>query len=234
MKVAIPYFVDIYLMEYLNRNMTDETILLFHSFIGITVFTTGLLQIVLKKGGKLHIMIGQVYLYGWLILLVSGAYLGGLLITIIGLFGFYFALTGTRIGHLKNNAMRLFEKIIFVSGGICAIVMLYYAVTLFLKGENSFSIIFAIFGGLFLFATTKDIFKYALHKPLEKQIYGKLDWYFEHFKRMCISFIAAVTAFTTIQNLFKNNTANFLVPTLVGIILISIANKSYKKKFLKQ
>jgi hypothetical protein len=108
--------------------------------------------------------------------------------------------------------------------------MLYYAVTLFLKGEKSYSIIFTVFGGLFLFQTVQDISKYILDKPLKKQIYGKSDWYFEHFTRMCISFIAAVTAFTSIQNLFKNNTLNFLMPTVVGVVLINLATKSYKKK----
>jgi len=31
----------------------------------------------------------------------------------------------------------------------------------------------------------------------------------------------------------KNNTANFLTPTLIGTILIIIATKFYKKKLLK-
>ena len=57
--------------------------------------------------------------------------------------------------------------------------------------------------------------------------------YFEHIIRMSISFIAAVTAFASIQNVFQNNTVNFLLPTLIGVILISLAIKSYKKKLLK-
>ena len=213
--------------------MTKESILFLHSIIGVIIFITGFLQIILKKGGKRHIILGQVYLYSWLILLISGAYLGGLLITVIGVFGFYFTLTGSRIGRLKNKIVGLFEKVIFLLGGFIAILMLYCSITLFLRGEKSFSIIFAVFGGIFLFTTIKDILKYIFNKQVDKQVYGKLDWYFEHFKRMCISFIAAVTAFTSIQNVFKNNTANFLIPTLIGTILIIIATNSYKKKLLK-
>lgn len=213
--------------------MTNEMILLIHSIIGVLIFVTGFLQIVLKKGGKLHRNLGQVYLYGWLLLLISGAYLGGLLMTIVGVFGFYFALTGARIGNLKNRKIGLLEKTIFVLGAIVSILMLYYAINLYFKGAESLVIIFGVFGGIFLFTTIKDVFKYVLNKPLEKQAYGKLDWYFEHFKRMCISFIAAVTAFVSIQDVFKNNTANFLIPTLIGTILIIIATKFYKKKLLK-
>ena len=111
--------------------------------------------------------------------------------------------------------------------------MLYYSATLFLKDQNSFAIIFAVFGGIFLFTTVQDISKYIFKKPLKKQVYGKLDWYFEHFKRMLISFIAAVTAFTSIQNIFRDNTMNFLMPTVIGTVLIIIVTKTYKKKLLK-
>ena len=208
-------------------------ILTVHAIIGILIFITGSLQILLKKGGKLHRVLGQIYLYSWLLLLISGAYLGGPLITIVGIFGFYFALTGARIGSMKNKNIGLLEKIIFVSGTVVATLMLYNAASLYFNGEQSFAIIFAVFGGIFLFTTAKDVFKYVLNKPLEKQIYGKLDWYFEHFKRMCISFIAAITAFVSIQDVFKNNTANFLIPTFIGTILIVIATKFYKKKLLQ-
>ncbi len=213
--------------------MTKESILLLHSAFGVIVFASGLLQILLKKGGKVHRVIGQVYVYSWLVLLISGAFLGGVMITTVGIFGFYFALTGARIGHLKNNAITLFEKIIFAFGGLIALSMLYYSSVLFLKGDLSFSIILGVFGSIFLLTTTQDIAKYIFNKPLKKQIYGKQDWYFEHLTRMCISFIAAVTAFTSIQNVFNNNTANFLVPTAVGVILINLATKSYKNKLIK-
>lgn len=210
--------------------MTREHILLIHSILGIIVFATGLLQIILKKGGNRHKVVGWVYLYSWLILLISGAYLGGLLITIVGIFGFYFALTGSRIAHLKLNAITLFDKIVFALGGLAALSLLYYSVELYFKGDISFSIIFLVFGGLFTMVSVQDISKYIFNKPVKKQVYGNLDWYFEHFTRMSISFIAAVTAFTSIQNVFGNNTLNFIMPTIIGTILINIATKSYKKK----
>jgi len=213
--------------------MNNEIILLIHTTLGVVVFGTGILQILLKKEGARHRIVGQIYLYSWLFLLISGAFLGGLLITIVGVFGFYFALTGARIGRLKNKPITWFEKVIFLIGGLSAIALVYYAVVLYLKGQQSWAIILTVFGGLFLKDTISDISKYILNKPLTKQKYGKSDWFFEHFKRMSISFIAAVTAFTSIQNVFKNNTLNFLMPTIIGIILIFLATKSYKRKLLK-
>lgn len=212
--------------------MNREIILQIHSILGVVVFITGLLQLLLKKEGARHRIIGQTYLGSWLFLLLSGAFLTGLIITVVGLFGFYFALTGARIGRLKNKAITWFEKSIFLSGGLSALVMIYYSVSLYIKGEQSWPIILAVFGGLFLWATLGDIFKYILNKPLKKQLYGKSDWIFEHFTRMSISFIAAVTAFTSIQNVFQNNTLNFLLPTVVGVILIRFATKAYAKKLV--
>lgn len=214
--------------------MTRETILLIHYFVGILIFATGLLQIILKKGGKTHRIVGQIYLYGWLFLLLTGAYLGGLLITIIGIFGFYFTLTGSRLGKLKGKPITIFDKIIIVIGLLISISMFVYAIRLYLKGDSSFSIIFAVFGGIFAFTTGKDFKTYIIKTTIQQSEYGKLEWYFEHFKRMYISFIAALTAFTSIQNVFKNNTLNFLLPALIGAIAIHFTKKSYEKKLLKK
>lgn len=213
--------------------MDRDIIVHIHAVLGTIVFVAGILQILLKKGGKIHIIVGQVYLYGWLLLLISGAYIGGAFITTIGIFGFYFALTGARIGHLKNKGVHLFEKAIFILGGLVALTMLFYSVNLFLKNQNSFAIIFAVFGSIFLFTTVEDIAKFIIGKPLRRQKYGKLDWYFDHLKRMFISFIAAVTAFTSIQNVFSDNTLNFLLPTAIGLVLIKLSIDKFKKKLIK-
>ncbi|RYY20081.1 MAG: hypothetical protein EOO04_20720 [Chitinophagaceae bacterium] len=82
--------------------MLKQSVLLIHSILGMVIFLTGVLQILQKKGGKWHRFTGRIYLHGWLRLLLSGAYLGGLLITVIGVFGYYFSLTGARIGQIKQ------------------------------------------------------------------------------------------------------------------------------------
>ena len=202
-----------------------------HAVSGAIVFIIGLLQIVLKKGGKIHQILGKLYLVSWLVLLVTGAYIGSLFIMMLGLFGFYYALTGTRISRLKNEPIQLFDKSIMILGAGTSLYMLYAAVRLYLNGNTSFAIIFSVFGLIFLNSTVQDILKYIYNRKWKKEDLGKMDWYFEHFTRMSISFIAAVTAFTSVQNVFQNNTVNFLAPTVIGTILIVWAKRSYKKKF---
>ena len=202
-----------------------------HAVSGAIVFIIGLLQIVLKKGGKIHQILGKLYLVSWLVLLVTGAYIGSLFIMMLGLFGFYYALTGTRISRLKNEPIQLFDKSIMILGAGTSLYMLYAAVRLYLNGNTSFAIIFSVFGLIFLNSTVQDILKYIYNRKWKKEDLGKMDWYFEHFIRMSISFIAAVTAFTSVQNVFQNNTVNFLAPTVIGTILIVWAKRFYKKKF---
>lgn len=213
--------------------MTRALILDIHSFIGILIFIIGVLQFILKKGGRLHVGLGKIYLYGWLVLLLSGAYLGGFLITLIGIFGFYFALTGSRIARLKNNPTQLVDKVVIGLSILVMCAIFYYAAVLFLAGDSSFGIIFTVFGLLFLLTLQKDVRKYIGMGPAIVKKYGNLDWYFEHLNRMSISFIAAVTAFTSIQDVFKNNTLNFLLPTVIGILFIAIAVKRLSNKLIK-
>ncbi|MCB0707088.1 MAG: hypothetical protein KDC34_17350 [Saprospiraceae bacterium] len=210
--------------------MARDLILQMHSFTGIAVFIIGLLQLVLKKGGKRHVILGQCYIFGWFALLLTGAYLGGPLITLIGIFGFYFALTGSRIAKLKNKDLQLFDKITILVSIVVMISILYYGIKLFAKGNTSAGIVFMVFGLLFLLTLQKDLRKYVGIGPTVQTKYGKLDWYFEHLNRMSISFIAAVTAFTSIQNVFRNNTLNFLLPTAIGLILITFFVKRLSKK----
>ncbi len=210
--------------------MTRETISQLHTLMGIVVFITGLLQIILKKGGKTHRIVGQTYTYTWLILLLTGAYLGSAVVAVIGLFGYYFALTGARIGQIKTNPVTHFDKIVFSIGGFITLTLLGFALYLFMQGSTSFAIISAVFGLISLNTSVKDITKYVLGKPVTQQKYGKQDWFFEHLIRMNASFIAAVTAFTSIQDVFKNNTLNFLLPTVIGTVLITFTVRFYKKK----
>jgi hypothetical protein len=212
--------------------MTREIVLQIHSVTGFLIFAIGLLQFILKKGGKIHVNLGKTYLFGWLLLLLTGAYLGGPLITLIGIFGFYFALTGSRIAKLKNSPFGLFDKIIIIVSALVMLAILYYGIKLLIFSDSSFGVIFLFFGLLFLLTIQKDIRKYIGIGPAITRKYGKLDWYFEHFNRMSISFIAAVTAFTSIQDVFKNNALNFILPTVIGIVLISIAAKRMSNKMV--
>ena len=77
--------------------MSHAQVVFVHSIFGALVFVIALLQLILKRGGKLHRMLGRTYFFSWLGLLLTGVYIGGLLFIILGIFGFYYVLTGVRL-----------------------------------------------------------------------------------------------------------------------------------------
>lgn len=211
--------------------MTHSQIVLVHSILGTLVFIIALLQLILKRGGKLHRILGRIYFFSWVGLLLTGAYIGSLLITIIGIFGFYYVLTGARFAMLKGKPVQLFDKGIMILGGLFALSLLGYAAKILMSNNQSFGIIALVFGLLFGMSTSQDIAKYILHKPLSKKDFGKMDWFFNHSSRMIISYIAALSAFASIQNVFGNTTANFLLPVVIGTAYMIYTEKKYIKEF---
>lgn len=208
-----------------------DQILSVHAILGGIIFIAGLLQFILKRGGKRHRILGRVYFYSWIGLLLTGAYLAELLITIIGIFGFYYVLTGTRFAMLKGQPVQLFDKVIMVAGGLFAISLLGYAAKILMSNNQSFGIISLVFGVLFGMSASQDISKYIFGKPLQKKNFGKMNWFFEHSGRMIVSYIAAISAFASIQNIFGNTTINFLAPVVLGTAYLMYTEKKYKKEF---
>lgn len=53
---------------------------------------------------------------------------------------------------------------------------------------------------------------------------------YEHYTRMYISYIAAITAFSAIQNIFGIALINWILPTVIGTLLIILTGRFYDKK----
>lgn len=202
-----------------------------HAISGFIIFFAGLLQILLKKGGNIHRLIGLVYVIAWCLLLPTGAVLGSPIITMFGLLGFYSTITGYRFGHKKNIDISLFDKSIIYIGMACGIITFLFAVYLFVKSNFTFGFITLFFAFIFLQNTIND-YKWFITKTKSFNISNaKMVWYFQHFNRMYASYIAAITAFTVIQNVFPLVWLNWTLPTVGGTLLLVLTNNFYKKKF---
>jgi hypothetical protein len=209
-----------------------ETLTLIHALSGFLVLISGLAQIIMKKGGKAHRTIGQIYFWSWIPLIATGAIIGSLLITFFGLLGFYMVFMGYRFGVKKSAEISAFDKVFISSFTLGALFLLVWGVSiLLLKDNKTFGIIAVFFGAIFTFVTIQDFLEYVLNKKLRKLRGHKMEWYFEHFGRMYISFMAAVTAFAVIQNIFFVTLLNWILPTIIGTALLIITNKRYFKKF---
>jgi hypothetical protein len=210
----------------------DNALKLIHALSGFIVLITGLAQIIMKKGGKAHRTIGQIYFWSWLPLIATGAIIGSLLITFFGLLGFYMVFTGYRFGVKKAVAISIFDKVFISSFTLGALFLFAWGVLILLLKENkTFGIIAVFFGAIFTFVTIQDFLEYVLNKKFRKLRGHKMEWYFEHYGRMYISFMAATTAFAAIQNIFFVELLNWILPTLIGTTLLIITNKRNFKKF---
>jgi hypothetical protein len=209
-----------------------EILKLTHALTGFVVLITGLAQIIMKKGGKAHRTIGQIYFWSWIPLIATGAIIGSLLITFFGLLGFYMVFMGYRFGVKKSAEISAFDKVFISSFTLGALFLLVWGVLiLLLKDNKTFGIIAVFFGAIFTFVTIQDFLEYVLNKKLRKLRGHKMEWYFEHYGRMYISFMAATTAFAAIQNIFFVELLNWILPTLIGTTLLIITNKRNFKKF---
>lgn len=211
--------------------LPKETLVQIHAFSGMIVFVVGLLQILLKKGGKLHVYLGWVYVATWTVLLITGGLVGHYMITMLGVFGYYYVLTGYRFGKLKKVPAQWFDKLLIGLGILVAIGILISGIRLLIGGNTNFGIIFVVFGGIFTWATVQDFRQFILDQRIDKLAGHKQFWFFEHFGRMYISYIAALTAFSALQNVFGVVVLNWLMPTVFAFVLIGGTKRYYIKKF---
>ncbi len=211
--------------------LSKEILIQIHGLSGIIVFIVGLLQILLKKGGKIHRYLGLIYVVTWFFLVLTGGLIGSYMILLLGVFGFYFVLSGYRFAKLKKIPTELFDKALIIVGILVGVWILISAVRLFILGNVTFGIIFTVFGLLFTFTTVQDYQQFILKQKKDKLFGLKQFWYFEHFGRMYISYLAALTAFSALQNVFGVELLNWVLPTVLGIILIAVTKRYYIKKF---
>ena len=208
----------------------DEFLRKGHAIVGTLVLVLGFLQIVLKKGGKYHRMMGVTYVICMTVVICSGIVIGSAMIGFIGAFGYYFCLTGFLFAHGKSNLKTSLQKSVVIAGALLNLYMLYFAIHTFMSGDINAGIIFSVFTFVFFTTSIPDVMQYVLLRPVEKMYNHKMNWYFEHMKRMYISYIMATTAFVVIQNIFPIMFLNWLLPTVLGAILIFISVRQHKSK----
>jgi len=208
-----------------------ETISLLHAIAGILIALTGLLQFVLRKGGKFHHVLGHIYFWSWAIVVSTGIYLGSLLIGFLGLLGWYMAATAYVFGIRRRNGSTLVLRIMIIVALLIAFFTLGWGIYLLFRGSMFFGAVSVFFGIVFLLNIRMDILEYIMGRLLRRTSASPLHWLFEHYGRMFISYIAAMTAFTVIQNVFPIGILNWLMPTFIGVAVLIGMNRYYYKKY---
>jgi uncharacterized membrane protein len=208
------------------------TIFLILHIVGGTIgLLSGTINIIRRKGDKYHRLAGKFFFYG---MLTAGVFSFALSILhpnyflfIVGVFTIYMVLTGERYLHLRGLASGQKPKItdwtltilMLVAGAAFVVFGIY---NLFRK--EPFSIPFIVFGILGLRMVSVDYQNYTGKSPL------KNAWLVTHLQRMTGAYIAALTAFLSVNVTVLPPFIIFILPTVLLFPVIYKWTKKFQVK----
>ena len=220
--------------------MKDKVTIIFNLFLllhivgGSLGLLAGLLNIVRKKGDKIHKLIGKVFYLAMLTAGFSSLILSCLhpnyFLFMVGIFTLYMVASGQHYLKLNQQGkpdsnligwgitfLMLLSGFLFVGIGILTLIK-----------SNFFGLVFLTFGSIGLLFVLQD-FKNFRNKSAVKNF-----WLLGHFQRMTGGFIAALTAFLVVNSQYFPDQIpsflNWLIPTVIFTPLIIKWSKHYEIK----
>lgn len=192
-----------------------------HAFLGGIGLITGIGNMAVKKGSKLHKRLGKVFAIAMIsscLIILPVACLPNhksLFLFLISLFTIYLVLIGTRALTFKSRKKLKAESsdlAISITMTVFSIFMICYGIYGFFNPVPD-NLLYIIFGGLGLFLTTKNFIFYRNFKTV------KTYWLTTHLTHMIAGLIASITAFI-VAGLKLWTVAAWVLPSVVGTIYI--------------
>ncbi|MGC4041579.1 MAG: DUF2306 domain-containing protein [Flavobacterium sp.] len=219
----------------MDTGLLFKILLIIHIIAGSIGLFTGTVNIIRKKGDKIHRLVGQFFLYGMLVNAVAGFVMSvlhkNMFLLIIAVFSFYLTASGQRFLSLRKLDKGQKPKTI---DWLLTIIMLLFALSFILYGvailmsRNSFGVVLLVFGLISILMARKDI------KVYRGNIKFKNYWLLMHIQRMTAGYIAAFTAFLVVNNTYLPGIAAWLLPTVILTPLIFYWSKKYAVKKTNQ
>lgn len=210
-----------------------KLILYLHIACGTLALLSGTINMVRKKGDKLHTQIGLVFLYSLLSTGFCSFVLAiihpSLFLFMVGVFTIHLVGTGQRYLSLKqlhnNQQAQLVDWALLAMMGITALVLLGYGVTYLVQG-SLFGLVYIVFGNLGLRSVYNDI------KNYQGKITNQNYWLVLHLQRMIGGYIAAITAFLVVNSKYFpdaiQGTILWLLPTIIFVPLMIVWSRKIK------
>jgi len=215
----------------MNMDIFHFTLLL-HIATGTIALVIAPLAMATVKGGLWHRRWGKIFFWAMAGVALSATVMcfirTGLFLFLVAIFSFYFGLTGYTVLQRKRPEDppglldwcaaigMLLAGIVFVTTG---------AVDANLGAERWLRLVFGSFG---LLLGGMDIRRFF--KPHT----GKRAWMFEHMGRFLGAYIATVTAFSVVNFQFLPSFLRWFWPTAIGVPLIIVWQRYYKRKFNRE
>ena len=214
-----------------------------HIACGATGFLCAPIALVTKKGGQNHRYWGKIYFWAMTGVAITALILAVALpvwfLAMVSVFSFYAAFAAYRILHLKDLARGGRPKA--YDWGV-ALLTFASSATLCLAGilapramgiglisiaGHAVSIVSVVFGILGMRLAANSLVTFF--RPPQ----DKMFWWYDHLQGMIGSYIAAMTAFSSVNlsHWFGSAWWVWLWPTMIGVPAISLWTAYYKKKF---
>ncbi|WP_316822622.1 hypothetical protein [Pedobacter gandavensis] len=208
-----------------------KTILTLHIIAGTIGLTTGTINIIGKKGGKIHLIIGRIFLYSMLFVSASSFVMSVLhpnyFLFIVGVFTLYMLSSAARYLQLKNLSKGQQPALI---DWLLTYFMFLFGIAFLIFGldhlihKNPFGIVFIVFGGIGLRFVRADFQNFRGKSKVEN------IWLLAHIQRMTGAYIATLTAFLVVNNKVIPGIIAWLLPTIIVLPLIFKWVRRYKIK----
>lgn len=212
--------------------------LIIHIASGSTGLLAGLINIIQKKGGERHKLIGRVFYFSMLMAGFSSLVLSCLhpnyFLFMVGLFTLYMVSSGKR--YLKHKIIETQGienvdwaiSIIMLIGGLLFVGLGIW----FILNANLFGLVFVVFGSLGLLFVYQDFLYFNKKSSIINY------WLIGHIQRMTGAFIASITAFLVVNaKYFPDIIPGFvywILPTIIFTPLIVKWSKKHQIKILKK
>lgn len=211
-------------------NSLFSYLIVLHIAGGTAGLISGSIAASVPKGNNVHRLSGKIFFFGMLAASLSALIISWLpdhhnvFLFAVGGFTFYMITTGYRIVFLKRSARQhakpftAIDYLLFLFGLCFGIVLLIMGIDSVIGG-NTFGVVPCVFGMVCMNYARMD---YQLISGKEAV---KTAWMTNHITRMMGAMIASYTAFLVVNVHIQQQWILWLLPTVVGSILIS--------KFLK-
>ena len=205
-----------------------------HIISGVLALVVAPVALLVKKGGYYHRLWGKAFFWS-----MTGVFITAVILSLhkwipfllmIGVFSYYSVVTGYRsLYHKQWHKVRGVSWVDWLALTIAGLFNLWFVgwgIYHIARGSWGFFAWLALGFGIAGLITVYSNGKSFLIPPRDAK-----RWFYEHIGAMMGGYIATVTAFSTQVMLFMPGVWRWIWPTLIGVPLIALVNRYYRRKF---
>ena len=208
-------------MPHPDAPLAIRLLLLVHIVAGSLALVIAPLAMIARKGGTWHRRWGTVFVLAMATVSVTafglGSYFGDLFLVAVGVLSGFLVFGAWRAARAHDRVAPVdvvAAAAVVVAG--CALLLLA------VLQHSEFAVVLTMFGAICVVLGGRDLYRQSRPAP-------RKAWMYRHLTLMLAAYIAAVTAFSTVNLHMLPLVARWVWPTVIGTLLITWANVHYRK-----